>query len=267
MKNWIKFGAVALVLQVAFSAQAQTEDPIEYFTDSKISDTKFSLAAVYAPAYASRRLALYEPVADGNELFAMLNEGAGGVYGQRYGMMAYYELRGMFHVGIGFTTQKSGFISKDFAVFDQNAIFQDTIGVFNAKTSYSALNIPIQFIFHTQITDLWALQVIPSYDLTFYNMIDRSWVGEGVPDYSTDAATGVLGTMYDRGSEESIQYHKGFNGCIGFALGNEFTVSNNLVLSLRAEFRLGLLPINSSDVALSEVPYGVGGSVGFRYYL
>ena len=253
MKNWIKFGAVALVLQVAFSAQAQTEDPIEYFTDSKISDTKFSLAALYAPAYASRRLALYEPVADGNELFAMLNEGAGGVYGQRYGMMAYYELRGMFHVGVGFTTQKSGFISKDFAVFDQNAIFQDTIGVFNAKTSYSALNIPIQFIFHTQITDLWALQVIPSYDLTFYNMINRSWVGEG--------------TMYDRGSEESIQYHKGFNGCIGFALGNEFNVSNNLVLSLRAEFRLGLLPINSADVALSEVPYGVGGSVGFRYYL
>ena len=266
MKNWIKFGAVALVLQVAFSAQAQTEDPIEYFTDSKISDTRFSLAAIYAPSFASRRLALYEPVADGNELFALLNEDAGGVFAQRYGMMAYYELRGMFHVGIGFTTQKSGFISKDFAVFDQNAIFQDTVGVFNAKTSYSALNIPIQFIFHTQITDLWALQVIPSYDLTFYNMIDRSWVGEGVPNYSTDAVVGVLGTMYERGSA-STQYHKGFNGCIGFALGNEFTVSNDLVLSLRAEFRLGLLPINSADAALSEVPYGVGGSVGFRYYL
>lgn len=266
MKNWIKLGAVALALHVAFSAQAQTEDPIEYFTDSRISDTKFSLAAIYAPSFASRRLVLYEPVADGTELFAMLNNNAGGVFAQRYGMMAYYELRGMFHVGVGFTTQKSGFISKEFAVFDQNAIFQDTIGVFNAKTSYSALNVPIQIIFHTQITDIWALQVIPSYDLTFYNMIDRSWVGEGLPNYSTDAVEGVLGTMYQRGAT-STQYHKGFNGSIGFALGNEFTVADNLALTLRAEFRLGLLPINAADVALSEVPYGVGGSVGFRYYL
>lgn len=245
--------------------QAQTEEPIVYYTDSKIQDTRFSLAATYAPSYASRRLALYQPTTDGTELFAMLNESAGGTLGQRYGVTAFYELREMFHFGIGFMTEQSGFITKEFAVFDQNALFLDTVGTFNAKTSYSALNIPIQIVFHTQMTDFWALQVIPSYDLTFYNKITREWVGDGIPDYSVDAAEGVLGTMYERGT--TTKYHKGFNGTIGFALGNEFTVANNLALTLRGEFRLGLLPINKADLGLSEVPYGVGAAVGFRYYL
>lgn len=246
---------------------AQTEEPIVYYTDSKIQDTKFSLAATYAPSYASRRLALYQPTTDGTEHFAMLNESAGGTLGQRYGMTAFYELREMFHFGIGFMTEQSGFITKEFAVFDQLAFgtIVDTIGIFNAKTSYSALNIPIQIVFHTQMTDIWALQVVPSYDLTFYNLITREWVGEGIPSYSADAVEGVLGTMYERGT--TTKNHKGFNGTIGFALGNEFTLANNLALTLRGEFRLGLLPINKEDIGLSEVPYGVGAAIGFRYYL
>lgn len=261
--NWL---AALLLVSGTLSAQTtSTEEPIEYFTDSDINDTRFSIAATYAPAFASRRLALYEPTTDGSELFSMLNESAGGALGQRYGLMGYYELRGMFHVGIGFMTERSGFITREFAVFDQNAIVLDTIGTFNAKTSYSSLNIPIQIIFHTQMTDVWALQVVPSYDLNFYNRIDRLWVGDNLPAYTEDAVTGTLGTMYERGTE--TKYHKGFNGTIGFALGNEFTIANNLALTLRGEFRLGLLPINSADANLSEVPYAVGISTGFRYYL
>lgn len=259
---------MAAALLLGGTLHAQTEEPIEYFTDSKVQDTKFSLAASYAPSYASRRLALYEPLNDGTEDFALLSESAGGALGQRYGIMAYYELREMFHFGIGFMTEQSGFVTKELAVFDQRILpgfGLDTIGVFNAKTSYSAVNIPIQIIFHTQITDVWALQVVPSYDLTFYNTIERSWMGDDVPDYSTDAVVGVLGSMYERGTD--VRYHKGFNGTIGFALGNEFTVANNLALTLRGEFRLGFLPINKEDAGLSEVPYGVGGAVGFRYYL
>jgi len=248
--------------------QAQTDEPIEYYTDSKVQDTKFSIAASYAPSFASRRLALYEPLTDGTQDFALLNEGAKGTLGQRYGIMAFYELRSMFHVGVGFMTEQSGFVTKELAVFDQRILPGfgiDTIGVFNAKTSYSAVNIPIQIIFHTQINDVWALQVVPSYDLTFYNAIERSWIGDGLPDYSIDAVEGVLGSMYERGTD--IRYHKGFNGTIGFALGNEFIVANNLALTLRGEFRLGFLPINKEDAGLSEVPYSVGAAVGFRYYL
>jgi len=113
------------------------------------------------------------------------------------------------------------------------------------------------------------LQVIPSYDLTFYQKIDRTWIGDDALiqglDFQNDDVTGALGTMYQRGS--SIKYHKGFNGTIGFALGNEFTIANNLVLTARGEFRLAALPINKEDIGLSEVPYSLGGAVGFRYYL
>lgn len=261
MKNW----AMIVLGVVPFWMTAQVEEPIEYFTDDKVQDTRFSVAAVYAPSYAFRRLAFYEPTTDGSELFSLLSEDGGGIYGQRYGIMTYYELSPLFHVGVGFTQEESGFITKDFAVFDQNAIILDTLGVFNAKTSYSAIAVPLQIVFHTQMTDIWALQVVPSYDLIFMQKIDRQWVGENVPTYSADAATGVLGTMYERGT--NTRYAQGFNGTIGFALSNEFTVANNLSLMVRGEFRLGLLPVNTTDVGLREVPYGVGGLVGFRYYL
>jgi len=69
---------------------AQKTDPIEYYTDSDINDTKFSIAASYAPSFAGRRLALYTPVQDGTELFALTNEDGGGALGQRYGFSLFY---------------------------------------------------------------------------------------------------------------------------------------------------------------------------------
>ncbi|MEY2963238.1 MAG: hypothetical protein RL754_499 [Bacteroidota bacterium] len=251
----------------ALSATAQrTDDPIEYFTDDKVSDTRFSVQAAYSPMYSFRRLAFYEPVTNGTELFNMLDEKGGGVYGQRYGMNFYYELNPTFHLGVGFNQEHGGFLSRSFAVFDQNALFQDTLGTFDAKTTYSSLNIPIQMVFQTQMTDIWALQVIPSYDLMFIQKLDRNWVGEGIPAYATGAADGVLGTLYQRGGDQT-QYASGFNGSIGFALGSEFTIANNLALIVRGEFRLGLLPVSTGDAGLREVPYATGGMFGFRYYL
>ena len=261
MKKFISI----LALGCSALAFGQTEEPIEYFTDSDISDTRFSFGATYAPAFASRRLALYEPQMDGEEIYALNSEGASGIFGQRYGIMSYYELRSIFHLGIGFMTEQTGYVTNDYAVFNQNAVVQDTIGVFDARTDIQAITVPIQVIFHTQMTDAWALQVVPSYDLTFYQKIDRNWIGEGVPSYSQDAVVGALGTMYQRGTD--IKNHKGFNGTIGFALGSEFTIASNLVFTVRGEFRLAALPINKLDVGLSEVPYSVGGAFGFRYYL
>jgi hypothetical protein len=263
MKTALRLFLVVGLFPVAL--MAQKTDPIEYYTDSDINDTKFSLAASYAPSFSGRRLALYTPVQDGTELFALTNEDGGGVLGQRYGFSLFYELRSMFHIGIGWSQEHSGYLTRGFAVFDQNAIFQDTIGTYTAKTSYNAINIPIQIVFHTQMTDVWALQVIPSYDLTFYSGIQREWIGDEVPNFPADAATGVLGSLYERGTE--VKYMTGFNGSIGFAIGNEFTIANNLALTVRGEFRYGLLPINKEDIGLREVPYGVGAAVGFRYYL
>ena len=81
-------------------AFGQTEEPIEYFTDSDVSDTRF-FAATYAPAFASRRLALYEPQMDREEIYALNSEGASGILGQRYGIMSYYELRSIFIWALG----------------------------------------------------------------------------------------------------------------------------------------------------------------------
>jgi hypothetical protein len=261
---------IILALGLSGFAYGQTEDTIEYFTDSDISDTRFSIAGIYAPSFSSRRLALYEPQTDGNEIYALTNEDAKGVYGQRYGIITYYELRDIFHLGIGFITDQSGYVTNGFEVFNQNAAVQpSSMGSYAARTDIQAITVPIQVIFHTQMTDSWALQVIPSYDLTFYQKIDRNWIGEDAPiqgvDFQGDDVVGALGLMYQRGS--TTKYHKGFNGTIGFALGNEFTIANNLVFIAKGEFRLAALPINKLDVGLSEVPYSVGGAFGFRYYL
>lgn len=261
LKNWAF--SLAILLPAIAWAQPKNET-IEYFTDDEVRDTRFSFQLLYAPEYASRRLALYEPVQDGNEIYALTSEDAGAVYGQRIGLMSYFELREMFHLGVGFTTINSGFVTKGFAAFDQNAVFQDTIANLPATTRFEAIAVPIQIIFHTQMNDVWALQVVPSYDLIFMQKIERQWES-GAPNYATDAVSGALGLMYQRGSQ--TKYHNGFNGAIGFAMGNEFRVANDLVFTLRGEFRFGLSPINNSDIGLREIPYSVGGSMGFRYYL
>lgn len=261
---------IIFMLGLSVCAYGQTENTIEYFTDSDISDTRFSIAGIYAPSFSSRRLALYEPQTDGTQIYTLKSNDASGVLGYRYGIIGYYELTAIFHLGIGLVTDQSGFITNGFEVFNQNAAVQpSSIGYYAARTDIHAINLPFQMIFNTQMTDSWALQVIPSYDLIFYQKIFRNWVGEDVPiqgvDFQDDDVAGALGTMYQRGS--TTKYHKGTNGAIGFALGSEFTISNNLVCIARGEFRLAALPINKLDIGLSEVPYSIGGAFGFRYYL
>ena len=69
--------------------------------------------------------------------------------------MSYFELREMFHLGVGFrTTIGSGFVTKGFTAFDQNAVFQDTIANLPATTRFDAIAVPIQIIFHTQMNDV-----------------------------------------------------------------------------------------------------------------
>lgn len=261
---------IIFTLGLSVYAYGQKENTIEYFTDSDIRDTRFSIAGIYAPSFSSRRLALYEPQIDGNEIYSLNSNVASGVLSHRYGIISYYELTAIFHLGIGFVTDQGGFITNGFEVFNQNAAVQpSSIGSYAARTDIYAISIPLQMIFHTQMTDSWALQVIPSYDLIFYQKIYRNWIGENAPiqgvDFQDDDVAGVLGTMYQRGS--TTKYHKGTNGTIGFALGNEFTIIDNLVFIARGEFRLAALPINKLDVGLSEVPYSIGGAFGFRYYL
>ena len=91
--------SLAILLPAIAWAQPKNET-IEYFTDDEVRDTRFSFQLLYAPEYASRRLALYEPVQDGNEIYALTSEDAGAVYGQRMGLMSYFELREMFHLSL-----------------------------------------------------------------------------------------------------------------------------------------------------------------------
>ena len=72
---------ILLGLLLPMAVMAQKTEPIEYYTDSDINDTKFSIAASYAPSFAGRRLALYTPVQDGTELFALTSEEGGGYWG------------------------------------------------------------------------------------------------------------------------------------------------------------------------------------------
>ena len=110
MKTALRSLLVSALFPVAL--MAQKTEPIEYYTDSDINDTKFSIAANYAPSFAGRRLALYTPVQDGTELFALTNEDGGGVLGQRYGFSLFYELRSMFHIGIGWSQEHSGYFDQ-----------------------------------------------------------------------------------------------------------------------------------------------------------
>lgn len=255
---------LSLLWLVSATAWAQDkEEPIVYYTDSDVADTKLSVQGYYAPSYATRRLALYDPVNDGSQLFALTSEKSGAVLGQRFGVIMYYELSDYFHFGVGFGQENSGFLTKGFAVFDQTAVTLDTLGVYTARTSFEALTVPLQLVFHTQMTDIWALQVVPSYDLLLHTSVERQWVD--APGHNTMSSQGVLGSMYRRGTDTTLA--SSFNSVIGFALGNEVNLTANLAFTLRAEFRLGLLPISQNDKGLREVPYSFGGAAGFRYYL
>ena len=135
---------IIFTLGLSVYAYGQKEKTIEYFTDSDISDTRFSIAGIYAPSFSSRRLALYEPQTDGNEIYTLNSNVASGVLSHRYGIISYYELTAIFHLGIGFVTDRGGFITNGFEVFNQNAAVQpSSMGSYAARTDIYAVNIPL----------------------------------------------------------------------------------------------------------------------------
>lgn len=257
-----KLIATAIAFFCVTAGQAQS-DTIEYFTDSHVRNSVVSFAPVYAPMYTTRRIAFHEPVTDGTEKFALLNEDGKGILGHRYGGMMYIKTNSPLRLGLGVLQDYTGFISKDFAVFNQNAIGLDTLGVYNAKTTVKSLTLPVQLVFHTQMTDLFALQIVPGYEFSFTQNVMREWVnGPAIP---AGAATGVLGTLYERGTD--ITYAQGYNSTISFAMGGEFRLMERAVLITRAEFRFGVRPVNANDAGLREIPYSSGLLTGLRFEL
>lgn len=227
-------------------AFAQKKDPkIEFYTDSDIKRSSWSIAANGAPYFTNRRL-MRETVnmpgmTDGNnednERFKTR-----GVLGYSFGGDLIYSLNKSLDLWIGLEYSTTGY-KGDSLVLDGE--------LYSGEGSLAFLNIPIQFAFRGNITEVFDLEFIPRVSLNFLQAFNETRFVDGGDNI-----------IYDwRDDSRNMNY------TIGIALSGNFYISDNASIFARAFFNYVLYPLKEDESRFLRTTYfNAGLMTGIRYY-
>lgn len=235
--------AIALLSSFMLSAQKGKKD-IDYYSDSNVKVSKFSLAALLLPNYTDRRL-INDEVPTGGGL-NLLNENATGAYGLNYQLDIIYSVGSALDLSLGF-----GYMSTSFS-FDNAAYYQDrndTIQV-NGTTDVGLYTIPFKLNFNTAISDAFELEVVPSVEFGFVN---------GYKTTYTPTSGG------DKFAVDYLNRANNINYLVGISLGGMFNLTENWGLIVRGNIKYMLNPLIEADNYPREVLYAFGLNTGLRY--
>jgi len=245
-----------LIFAVMFAhivAGQPKDEKIEYFTDYKVSRSIASLQLFYTPGVSNRRLLTDDAPMTGS--FFRMQEGANAGFSQAFGGDLFFRINKSFDVGIGLNYSMMNFTWDAVRFIDFNTGMGDTLGgEFLVKNNLNYLNMPIQFGFVQQITDLWWLQVYPGIDVSFLQKLERS-VTKDNPNIELDPNN--FGNITETGRQ--------INLAINFGVGAEYRFADKVAVFSRVQLRYFFFPMIESGVFI-EIPYNVGLHTGLRFY-
>lgn len=246
--------AIVLLVAITFAhiAAGQPKDEkIEYFTDYKVSRSIVSMQLFYTPGISNRRL-LSQDYPPGS-FYSRTQEGAKLGFSQAFGGDIYFRLNKSFDIGVGLNYSMMNFTwdAVRFIDFNTGVALE---GEFLVKNNLNYLNMPIQFGFVQQITDLWWLQVYPGIDVSFLQKLERSVTQKNL-DFELDPNN--FGNITERG--------RAINLAINFGVGAEYRMADRVGVFSRIQFRYFFFPMIESDI-VTEIPYNIGLHTGLRFY-
>jgi hypothetical protein len=234
---------VLLGMSLGAFAQKKKGD-IDYYTDSNVKTSRFSIDALLFPGYTDRRLINSEVPAGGG--LDLVNENATGAFSLNYQLDFIYSVGSALDLSLGI-----GYMSADYS-FD-NALFyenrNDSIRV-NGKAAVGLYTVPFKLNFNTAMSDAFELEVVPSVELAFVNTYTTTYTPvNGMAPFAVDY----------KARTNDINY------LVGISLGGMFNLTENWGLIVRGNIKYMLNPLIEEDNYPREVLYAFGLSTGLRY--
>lgn len=233
------------LLLSSLSAWAQPDDEIVYYTDSKVSESKFRLHLNANPYYTDMRLINDDAANSLINSFNEDNETRGG-FAFNFGLDLFYELAPSFHVGLG-VNRAFGRYTVEGASLDL-----DGDGIYfsaNDKVEVSMISVPLKVNFNTSISDVFSLEVIPMVEMNFLD----SYVAN--IDYSDPTIDDTVLNLSDD--------LRAFNWTVGLSLGGTYWFSDNWGVFMRASAKYMLNDMIAKDWP-RETLINFGGNLGLQ---
>jgi hypothetical protein len=241
-----KLWLLAFAALVAFQAQAQKKkkDDIDYYTDSKVKESKFAIDALLLPNYTDRRLINDEIPAGGG--LDLNNDEADGTFNLNYHLDVIYALGSAFDIslGVGYVSGSYSFENADFY-----ADRPDTTTV-DVNVDVSLITLPFKLNFNTAISDAFILEVVPSVEVGFMQSYQSVY---SPVDGSDDI-------RFDYGNRTND-----VNYLVGISLGGTFYLTERLGLVVRGNIKYMLNPMIEQTDFPRETLYFLGLNTGLRY--
>lgn len=229
----------------SFSAWAQPDEEIVYYTDSKVSESKFRLHLNANPYYTDMRLINDDAANSLINSFNEDNETRGG-FAFNFGLDLFYELAPSFHVGLG-VNRAFGRYTVEGASLDL-----DGDGIYfsaNDKVEVSMISVPLKVNFNTSISDVFSLEVIPMVEMNFLD----SYVAN--IDYSDPSIDDTVLNLSDD--------LRALNWTVGLSLGGTYWFSDNWGVFMRASAKYMLNDMIAQDWP-RETLINFGGNIGLQ---
>ena len=240
---------LALVLLGTLAAFGQKKEKIEYYTDSDVSRNWFGMGVHYNPYFSDRRVVEGSLDPTGAAI-AYLNSSADGLYGQSIGFDLYFDFSDRFEIVAGADWVQGAWNYDVVQILGGiEGVDPDTGRLYEMDVRYETFNVPIQFVIKSQISDMWQLEVAPMIEVAFLNRYD-------VKLFAKDGTTADV---------DLKPYSRDVNFNVGLSLGGTWWLTDQWGFFAKGNFRYALRPYMQEDIFFQEIPYLIGGNLGFRY--
>ena len=242
--NSLKLALALLCLLPAFTLQAQKKDDIEYYTDSRVKRSDFSLALSLNPTYTDRRL-----IGEDNTLSGGVNQGdeADGSFQFNYGLDLYYRLSSTFDIGIGLGRATAAYEVTNVS-YSRNR--PDTV-LTNQNVDVSMFTVPFRLNFNTKLTEIFSLEIVPMVEL---NILDK---------YKSDFEP--LDPAVEEFSVDFSDNLRSINYSAGIGLGGRFYIGEKWDLFIRGNLKYMINDMVQLENYPRETLYSFGSNVGLKY--
>jgi hypothetical protein len=240
MKN---IASLVLIL-CGLLAWAQPDDEIVYYTDSDVKDSRFGIALNFNPYFTDLRL--INDDAESSQFTSFSEVNSSGTFQLDYQLDLFYELNNSFQIGIGVARAFGGYTINQVQVpIDSFSVTADD------EVRLSMWSIPIKINFSTSISDVFDLEVLPSFEINFLDSYQASldFADPSIPD-----------TVLRPQNLRDVNYS------VGIALGGTYWFADQWGVFVRGSIRYMLNDMVESDWPRETlINFGANTGVRFRF--
>lgn len=209
----------------SISLWAQPDDEIVYYTDSKVSESKFRLHLNANPYYTDMRLINSDAENSLISSFDEDNETRGG-FAFNFGLDLFYELAPSFHIGLG--------VNRAYGRYTVEAVDLNADGnLADDKVEVSMISVPLKVNFNTNLSEVFSLEVIPMVEMNFLDSYVAN-INYADPTLNDE----VLNLSDDL---------RAFNWTVGLSLGGTYWFSDSWGVFARASAKYMLNDMIAED--------------------